>query len=523
MKKIISFALMGVMSLATVFATGCKGNNGGQDSATDIEITFWRSGMGDDFMKEIVKAFEAKYPEYNVELNSETTNTAISDNIMNGAKYNTVDLYFEPIPSNSLFQYLEPIDDVLTMVNEGESKKISEKINKSLLDNYRFYDGKYYTLPYGGGVCGIVYNEDLMQGYELPNTTDELRNLVFDLYTAYNKDNCKPFIYFSGGYWEYAYNAWQVQYDGLDYYYNTFSTLGQDAAALGTANEQPSLDVLTAKDGRYQALKVMEILLDSQYIVSGSNSADHTTQQTKFLNGRAVMMCNGAWMNNEMKTSDAASKNFSIMPTPVISSIVDKLTDVKTDKMLSSVIDVVDKVVDGEVALGDIKNEDGSYKIGDKTICESDWNKIYEARTIIWENYSQHAICIPNYASAKEGAKKFAAFYFSDEAQKIMNDKTHMTLPFSFDKAENEPNVATWSTFEKTMSDFAKKYTTVGIVEGRRSLVFTRGGAMEYGAVNFVSAMSQQEGAKSADTIWGEVTKAFTDNWSTYLSNAGLK
>ena len=522
MKKIISLALMGVMSLATVMATGCV-DNSTKDSATDIEITFWRSGMGDDFMKEIVKAFETKYPEYTVKLNSETTNTAISDNIMNGAKYNTVDLYFEPIPSNALFQYLEPIDDVLSMINTGESKKVSEKISKSLLDNYRFYDGKYYTLPYGGGVCGIVYNEDLMQGYEIPKTTDELRNLVFDLYTAYNSQNCKPFIYFSGGYWEYAYNSWQVQYDGLDYYYNTFSTLGQDAAVLGTSNENPNLEVLTKKDGRYEALKVMETLLDSQYIAAGSNSADHTTQQTKFLNGRAVMMCNGAWMNNEMKTSDATNKNFSIMPTPVISSIVDKLTDVKSDKMLSSVIEVVDKVVDGEVALSDVKQSDGTYKIGDKTICESDWNKIYEARTIVWENYSQHAICIPNYASAKEGAKKFVAFYFSDEAQKIMNEKTHMTLPFSFDKEENAPDTASWSTFEKTMCDFAAKYTMVGIVEGRRSLVFTRGGAMEYGAVNFVSAMSQQEGAKSADTIWGEVTKAFTDNWTTYLSNAGLQ
>ena len=142
---------------------------------------------------------------------------------------------------------------------------------------------------------------------------------------------------------------------------------------------------------------------------------------------------------------------------------------------------------------------------------------------MIWENYSQHALCIPNYASAKEGAKKFAAFYYSDEAQKIMNDITHMTLPFTFDKAENAPDTATWSTFEKTMSDFASKYTTVGIVEGRRSLVFTRGGAMEYGAVNFVSAMSQQSGAKSADTIWGEITTSLSDNWNTYLSNAGLK
>ena len=65
------------------------------------------------------------------------------------------------------------------LVSCGVTHKVSEKVSKSLLDNYKFYDGKYYTLPYGGGVCGIVYNEDLMQGYQIPKTTDELRNLVF--------------------------------------------------------------------------------------------------------------------------------------------------------------------------------------------------------------------------------------------------------------------------------------------------------------------------------------------------------
>ncbi|MBR2321472.1 MAG: hypothetical protein IKA57_04985, partial [Clostridia bacterium] len=66
-------------------------------------------------------------------------------------------------------------------------------------------------------------------------------------------------------------------------------------------------------------------------------------------------------------------------------------------------------------------------------------------------------------------------------------------------------------------------HTMVGMVEGRRSLVFTRGGAFDYAAVNFVSAMSQQSGAKSADAVWTEITNAFDSNWKTYLSNAGLK
>ena len=65
MKKTMSMALAGVLSLASVFAAGC-GKKSVPDTATDIEITFWRSGMGDAYIKEIEKAFEAKYPEYEV-------------------------------------------------------------------------------------------------------------------------------------------------------------------------------------------------------------------------------------------------------------------------------------------------------------------------------------------------------------------------------------------------------------------------------------------------------------------------
>ena len=58
MKKIISTALMSALSLTMVFAAGC--NKSVANTETDIEITFWRSGMGDEYIKDIIKAFEAK-------------------------------------------------------------------------------------------------------------------------------------------------------------------------------------------------------------------------------------------------------------------------------------------------------------------------------------------------------------------------------------------------------------------------------------------------------------------------------
>ncbi|MBO7368764.1 MAG: hypothetical protein J6U25_00575, partial [Clostridia bacterium] len=94
------------------------------------------------------------------------------------------------------------------------------------------------------------------------NTTDELKDLVLDIYEKYGT-NRKSFIHFSGGYWQYVQDVWQAQYDGLDAY-NNFYRLGAAADTIGKDTETPSKAVLLNKDGRYEVLKVFESILTNQ-------------------------------------------------------------------------------------------------------------------------------------------------------------------------------------------------------------------------------------------------------------------
>lgn len=524
MKKFISLLLtmVSVFSAFALTACSCSDKDSGENV---IQINYWKAGLGDEFFKSIVEEFKKDYPEYGVEVNYKEDFSDFGTKIQLGAKYNHVDLYFGTIPDPSYnIDYLEPLNSVLDEVNAGETKKVGEKIDSYLLDNAKYWDDKYYSLPYGGGICGIVYNNKLMQdvltenSIKIPNTTDELKDLVIYINEKYGQ-NRKSFIHFAGGYWQYVQDVWQAQYDGIDGYEN-FYRLGTAANTIGTKNETPSKDVLTAKDGRYKVLEVFEDLLGGggRHVVAGSNSATHTEAQTKFLNGQAVMMCNGAWLVNEMRgvefKEEFTANDFRVMRTPVISSIIDKLDTVNNDEDLSAIIDKID-------AGKDYSDPEVSV------LCsENDYNRIKEARGLIWQVFSEHGACIPNYATAKEAAKKFVKFYFSDKAQKIFNDTVHIALPFTYDNAENEPDISSWTNFEKDMYNFANSLTMLGVANGKRSSLFTTGGLMNYPAIEnnntIISVMSRASDYKDADYVWGEMVKLYDKNWSTYMSNARL-
>ncbi|MBQ6922240.1 MAG: extracellular solute-binding protein [Clostridia bacterium] len=513
MKKIICLLLsiITAFSVSSMFACGGKSDGG----ANVIEINYWKAGLGDAYFKQIVSEFKKAYPEYEVDVNYLAGNNFGSDfakNITTGAKYNTVDLYFGPDMDISYNKYLEPLNAVLDEVNGGETKKVGEKISADLLDCAQSADGTYYALPYGGGVCGIVYNNTLMQevladsGLSLPKTTDELAMLASAITTKY-KGNRKAFIHFNAGYWEYIQDVWQAQYDGLEQY-EEFYRLGAALNTIGTKNETPDKSVLLREDGRVKVLEVFESILASRFVDRDSNDNEMPISQTKFVNGDAVMMVNGAWFVNETKGLNSPYTDFRLMKTPVISSIIEKCDTIEDDETLSAVISAVDEGENGY-----------------PSVSEEDFLRVKNARNLIWQVFSQHSTCIPNYATAKEGAKKFVKFYYSDIAQKIFSDTVHIALPFTYDKEENMPDISGWSNYEKDAYGYSTTMTMLGVANGKRSSLFTRGGLYNYPRLSsnsIVYLMSRSTEPKSANAVWNEMKTLYNSSWSTYISRAGL-
>lgn len=513
--KVISAA---ILSLIIPFsAVGCK-KEATPNTVDVIELSYWSSGLGEDYIKETIKGFEAKYPEYKVYFEPSANGGAIANTFGYGANYDTVDLYMYAINSlreEDIIEYAEPLDDIVNSKYENESMTLEEKILPKFRDALKSSDGKYHSLTYGGGWTGIAYNKNMFEEYDLdiPNTTDELVDLavqIDDEVKGVDGKPVPPFIHYqAGGYWMTVVSAWQIQYDGPDYYFDTFLPLGGEMT-------NPDKSILTTEDGRKAAMDVMEQIITPGFVFNGSNALVFTDAQTYFLNDRAAMMVNGSWMINEMKVHLNEKQDFSMMPTPVISSIIEKVPDrsISNDKELSALITAIDKAntVD-EVALSGTGYE----------VTKADLERVYEARHVMHSNFNEHGMLIPKYATAKEGAKKFIQYFYSDENVRMYHDVTHMTIPIQYSDG-TAVNTTGWRDWEIQQQKFTDKYMTFFDQNANTSKIFTAGGCQFYGGIDFISAFCNPDSGQrlSSDKAWSQMVAIWDANWNNYKSNAQL-
>ena len=509
MKKLMAFVLIGIMCASAVAGCG-KGEKKASNSTTDVQIAYWNSGLGTDWLDAAIEGFKKVHPEYNVYYTA-TANSAAVSNTYGLEDIDTVDLYLTM--KNADTTYMEPLNDILDSVPAEESKSIGQKFEEGYLALETSEDGNVYNLTYGGGLIGIVYNKAMFEEAgitTLPRTTDELVVVCDTLY----KKGIVPMGHFKeGGYWDFMTEAFFMQYDGMDYYLNTFY------ASKGENGESPSKDLFFKKDGRYETLKAYEKFLLPQNVLQGSNSNDHITMQTEFLSNKCAMMVSGSWMSNEM-SGTGKTDNFVMMKTPVISSIVDKLTTVTKESELRKVINAVDSVTDGVKTEDEYKQGD-SYVIDGLTVSAEDWTYVKKARNTMAMNYSGDAAYIPNYSNAKEGAKEFLKYLYSDDGYEIYTDTLHIALPFTKDSGEVDTD--DWNAFEKsqyellqTTEQYASYYNM-----GKHKL-FTTGGAASLGYQQYIAALCTKNDGdrKNADEIWKDIMTYIDNNYeSNWLAN----
>ena len=490
--------LAGALVVGSVTGCGSEGGKKGGTGATDIEIGYLNTGLGKEWLDALVEAFNEKYPDYNAYV----TASASSESVL--AEFgmediDTVDLYMATRQYDTT--YMEPLDDVLNTTIEGESKSIKEKFNQSYLAMEEL-DGKYYSLTQGGGLVGFVYNKKLFAqaGIEqLPRTSNELALAC----TTLADQEITPMCHFyKGGFGYYGFieNIWFAQYDGIDYVMDLY--------------KEPTLDKMIRQDGRYKALKAMERIVTPKNILNGSNSSEHITMQTKFLEGECAMMITGSWLSSEMKHMDKTD-DFAMMKTPVISSIIEKLSTVKSEADLRKVISAIDKVTNQEEAEETYKQND-AYQIDGLVVSKEDWDCVKTARNMMSPTYSGSSCFIPNYSNAKEGAKAFLKFMYSDEGYKLYTETLHLRMPLNL--SEGEIDTSTWNAFEQNQSQIldATQYIVSDYMMSKNSL-FINSGAHPFvrSAYEYVNLMSSNNEAErvSADEAWERMLTIIKDRY----------
>lgn len=504
-KRLMISVLAGVMTLGAV---GCGGGGGSApNTATDIQIYFWESGYGAKFMEEIVANFNAKQSTYTAHLETDSNATTITSTLNLGEE-NTYDLYFTTLNSMAYKSDFALLDDVLKMTPDGESKRIEEKYCQEILRGLKNADGTTTFLSYGNGWCSIAYNADILNGndYEVPVTTDELEELTMDLVSdkALTDKGIKPWIFFNsasgGAYWSYPMTAWEVQYDGMDYYYNNMMMLKDEN---GNA---PSKDVLTKKDGRWEALQVAEQVITPATIHPESTNTSHTKVQTLLLQGKAVMMPNGSWLLNESgNSSDYA--NIKMMKVPVVSSIIDVLPDqsVEDDSELQALIRAIDE--------GDTKLKADNYSY---EVTQADYDRVKEARHVMYNNGAEAFVFAPKYSNALEGTKEFLKYFYSDEG--LASFLTHTGCMNSANFSDtSKVDASSLSAWGRQQLEFTA--TMKAIVSPINKAALFRNTAYDtFVGLTYPIELSAQntKDRMSAEQLWQVLVERVNENWEEW-------
>lgn len=513
MKKNLAKIISVFLSLITVFSVGLGcGSDPVPDTATDIQISYWESGFGKTYISQIIKRFGEIHPEYNVIL--ESSSAVNADTLYLDPTSNSIDLYITAFGSkNAYADLIEPLDDLLNEKPDGENGlTIGEKFGDIVAKN-RADDGKVYGLPaITGSLTGMIYNLNMFKDkdgnyYDVPNTTDEFVKLALTI----KADGKTPFVYYKD-YWYYIFESWVAQYEGVDNYYDIRNGFYTDSNGEKHAND---VRIITESQGRYEAYKVMSELLGPKgYAYSNTNNFNHTQAQTYFLSEKAVMQPNGSWVENEMKNLENDAE-VRMMKTPVLSAFGKKI-GISTDRHLSIIVDYVDgKTL--TAAEAEIVN---SYS--DDII-----NQVREARSIHYIGALMDVV-IPIYSNAKDAAKEFLKFYYSDEAMLIAQNSLNTFVGLKY-SVEPELDKSAWSDFMKSVDDIRKdaniiscSLNTTLFYNNALVQLYDGSGASSHHIIDCLTYRDDGR-TESAEAYWTKEKNMWNERWSSLLKNAGLQ
>ena len=472
MKKLIrtiSAVIAACASAAALAACqGAESNSGGTNNKPSndtktLNIKIYKSGYGDAFVSNWIYEFENIYKDEGYKINivdsTEYLQGSMVTNEMILGKKNTTDLYITGNVSPNALKNAsdsEEMDMIAAKLNDvydstpikadgtEETVKIKDKLMPGFDKYYKLGDD-YYTFAFRSSPVGLVVNPDVFPaGKEYPRTSDELLALCDEIRDI---DGLYPFAY--GGQNAHAYlygmeDVWVAQYSGIGYY--------QDFCAMNYEVPAEAYE-LYKNEGWIKSLDVIKKIQSGatgeKYNFANAVGAKANQAQHNLLTGKAVFMCVGQHLQNEMYTNYAeATKKMIMLKAPVLSAIKDKCESIGTDAELSALVKAVDE---GRTEL----SGDG-YEV-----TESDYTTVKTARNIVYDWGAPHSIVVNAYSEKLDIAKLFLRYIASDDAARTAYLASTSVSCYSVGSSVDYSAMHTDSEFLKTAAKVSEAASVI--------------------------------------------------------------
>ena len=317
--KRFTFVLIALIAMITLAACGEEeGPAVTEDGATIVKVAFAECGHGRQYLLDWEKAYNEAYPNDKVKLDLDG-DAQMTQNVINRITTgkNLPDLVMVLSTNWQLWAakgYILEIDDVYEAdAGLGDGTKMKDFIDPNIKD-FGLVNGHYYAVPWDVGTTGFVYNKGMFEewGWEVPTTIDELEALCAQI-TSDTGGTIAPFAWSTqtAEYWSFVTLNWWAQYEGETNFKEFWKF------------ESPDVFKQT---GRLKALEAFErLVVDKDANGTPTGKAKNSITNSKFMEaqldfvqGRAAMIPNGVWLENEMRNNLPAGFEMAMMPTPAI-------------------------------------------------------------------------------------------------------------------------------------------------------------------------------------------------------------
>ncbi len=539
-RKLLAVVLL-IAMIATLIGCGTGGTAGGNQASgpKKLVIKFFKGGYGDEWLYAMADAFEEAYKdegyEVEIEVKASGGSTVAEQELKLGPEKNDVDLYFaSSVSTHNVLNYskkvmrdettplLEPLNDIYNAPAVGadkqpESKTIAERTFAGFEDSYLYkgtneaWQGKIFNLSEFASSTGLFVNTKVLEKYgvSVPNTTDEFAAAVKTISQKGAADGVYPFTWAGNnapGYWYYLWYNWFAQYSGVEAFNNWVATMPESGDVKNDGWQ------VYEDRGILEAFKAMEPLMELDYSADGAVNFTHTEAQHYLMVGEAAFMVTGDWLLSEMKKDymQEASTDVQMVKTPVASVIGTELGI--SDAQLSQAVSMIDSGKSNTELIAAVPG-----------LQEAGAQRIRDARGIYTSIGSELQVMIPAYSDAKEVAKKFIQFLYSEDGCRIVRDNAYALVPVTCDSYEvSEPTVF----LESVVKTFDNGNAVAISMNNNKSVVRSTSGMLEfnyssYCLPNTFKSMMMDKSI-TAQYIYETELAYVKSNWANWVAYAGL-